>query len=440
MTRNPTSGAERVAVTGFGLVTPLGLDAESTWSRLLMGASAIEGRLLDTNHRVAIAALEAEDLVGVDDRARVVSDRVTLLGVSAAAMAMESARLSVGSRDKDGNIDAECMSIMVGTSFGGIGSLIQEDRRTRDGKARVSPRLVTRAIPSALASHLAIQYRITGPVMTYLGACAASAQALGEAMVAILAGRSDRALVGGADSLFVDPLMLSLVAAGALATLGPEESAEGAVCPFGHGRRGMALGEGAAFFVLEREALARARGAAIHAFLVGYGAGNDAYHVTAPEPGGFGAERVMRMALRSANAVPTDIGYVSAHATGTMLGDAAEAAALRRVFADCAAVPVSSIKGALGHSLGAAGAIEAALSVLALRAQTAPPNTGAERPSADAPPGLLLEPRKIQPGALVLSNSFGFGGHNVSLIFAPGDPASGAVNSDCNASTNQSLD
>lgn len=308
-----------MAVTGFGLVTPLGLDAESTWSRLLKGASAIEGRLLDTNHRVAIAALEAEDLVGVDDRARVVSDRVTLLGVSAAAMAMESARLSVGSRDKDGNIDAECMSIMVGTSFGGIGSLIQEDRRTRDGKARVSPRLVTRAIPSALASHLAIQYRITGPVMTYLGDCAASAQALGEAMVAILAGRSDRALVGGADSLFVDPLMLSLVAAGALATLGPEESAEGAVCPFGHGRRGMALGEGAAFFVLEREALARARGAAIHAFLVGYGAGNDAYHVTAPEPGGFGAERVMRMALRSANAVPTDIGYVSAHATGTML-------------------------------------------------------------------------------------------------------------------------
>ncbi len=113
---------------------------------------------------------------------------------------------------------------------------------------------------------------------------------------------------------------------------------------------------------------------------------------------------------------------------------------MRRVFADCAAVPVSSIKGALGHSLGAAGAIEAALSVLALRAQTAPPNTGAERPSADAPPGLVLEPRKIQPVALVMSNSFGFGGHNVSLIFAPGDPASGAVNSDCNASTNQSLD
>jgi 3-oxoacyl-[acyl-carrier-protein] synthase II len=181
----------------------------------------------------------------------------------------------------------------------------------------------------------------------------------------------------------------------------------------------MALGEGGAFFILENETLARARGAQIYAFLVGYGTGNDAHHVTAPEPSGLGAERVMRMAIESAGVTSRDIGYVSAHATGTKLGDAAEAAALLRVFD--ARVPVSSVKGAIGHSLGAAGAIEAALSVQVLRTQMMPANTGIEQPDTGAPSGLLFDPLQIEPGALVLSNSFGFGGHNVSLIFAPGE-------------------
>jgi 3-oxoacyl-[acyl-carrier-protein] synthase II len=407
-------GDQRVAITGYSMLTPLGLDVGTTWSALLKGSSAIEGRMLDDNHLVAVAPLPEGDL-GVSSRVRTVSDRTTVLGVSAATMALESAGLSIASKD----VDPERMSIMVGTSFGGIGSIVDEDRRTRDGEGRVSPRLITRAIPSALASHLAIEYQVTGPVMTYMGACAASAQALGEAMLAILAGRCDRVIAGGADTLFVDPIMWSLMASGALATLGADEFAAEAVRPFDRRRRGMALGEGGAFFVLESEALARARGARIYAYLVGFGTGNDAHHVSAPEPSGLGAERVMRMAMESAGATSRDIGYVNAHATGTELGDSAEAAALLRVFGD--GVPVSSVKGALGHSLGAAGAIEAALSVQVLRTKMMPANTGIEQPDTGAPPGLLFAPSQIKPGALVLSNSFGFGGHNVSLIFAPGE-------------------
>jgi 3-oxoacyl-[acyl-carrier-protein] synthase II len=407
-------GDQRVAVTGFSMVTPLGLDVETTWSALMKGSSALESRMLDDKHLVAVAALPEGDL-GVSPRVRTVSDRTTVLGASAATMALESAGLSIASSD----VNPERMSIMVGTSFGGIGSLVDEDRRTRDGRGRVSPRLITRVIPSALASHLAIEYQVTGPVMTYMGACAASAQALGEAMLAILTGRCDRVLAGGADTLFVDPIMWSLMASGALATLESDESAAEAVRPFDRLRRGMALGEGGAFFILENETLARARGAQIYAFLVGYGTGNDAHHVTAPEPSGLGAERVMRMAIESAGVTSRDIGYVSAHATGTKLGDAAEAAALLRVFD--ARVPVSSVKGAIGHSLGAAGAIEAALSVQVLRTQMMPANTGIEQPDTGAPSGLLFDPLQIEPGALVLSNSFGFGGHNVSLIFAPGE-------------------
>ena len=406
---------QRVAITGFSMVTPLGLDVEATWSALMKGSSALECRILDEKHLVAVAPLPEGDL-GVSARVRTVSDRGTVLGASAAAMALESAGLSIASSD----VGPERMSIMVGTSFGGIGSLVDEDRRTRAGRGRVSPRLVTRAIPSALASHLAIEYQVTGPVMTYMGACAASAQALGEAMLAILTGRCDRVLVGGADTLFVDPIMWSLMAAGALATLDADESAAEAVRPFDRARRGMALGEGGAFFVLESEALARARGAQIYAYLVGFGTGNDAHHVSAPEPSGLGAERVMRMAMESAGVTSRDVGYVSAHATGTKLGDAAEAAALLRVLGD--GVHVSSVKGALGHSLGAAGAIEAALSVQVLRTHMMPANTGIEQPdTAGAPSGLLFAPSQIKPGALVLSNSFGFGGHNVSLIFAPGE-------------------
>jgi 3-oxoacyl-[acyl-carrier-protein] synthase II len=330
-------------------------------------------------------------------------------------MALESAGIGAGFH----SYSPERTAIMVGTSFGGIGSLIDEDRRTRDGTFRVSPRLVTRAIPSALASYLAIEYEVRGPVMTYLGACAASAQAIGEAMVSILVGRCDVALCGGADTLFVEPIMRSLAVTGALATLGPAESATHAVKPFGCERRGMALGEGAAFLVLERESAARARGSAVLAYLTGYGSGNDAYHVTAPEPSGFGAERVMRMALASADAQPSDVGYVSAHATGTEVGDIAEAAALGRVFVENPAVPVSSVKGALGHSLGAAGAIEAALAIQVLRTGWMPPNTGTDRPDDAAPRGILREATQIGPGGLVLSNSFGFGGHNVSLVCAP---------------------
>lgn len=414
----PSYGGRRVAVTGFSMITPLGLDVGTTWSTLIKGASAIESRILDEAHLVAVAPLPDGDL-GVSSRVLAVSDRTTILGVSAAGSALESAGLNRAGPLASIDLEQQRTSVMVGTSFGGVGSLVDEDRRTRDSKGRVSPRLITRAIPSALASHLAIEHRVTGPVMTYMGACAASAQALGEAMLLIQAGRCDRVLVGGADSLFVDPIMWSLLASGALATVGADELAVEVVRPFDQSRRGMALGEGGAFFVLESETVARARSAEILAFIVGYGTGNDAYHVTAPEPSGLGAERVMRMALESAGVALEDIGYVSAHATGTELGDAAEASALQRLFDG--GVAFSSIKGALGHSLGAAGAIEAAVSVQVLRTQTMPANTGIGQPDIGVPSGLVLSPSPIGPGGLVMSNSFGFGGHNVSLIFAPSE-------------------
>jgi len=396
----PEVGPRTVVVTGVGAVTPVGIGAFASFDGLFHSEPAVI--LADgpdgTVFQGRVRQFAAQEML--DDRSVRENERWVVLGLVAAKEAVACAG--------DVPLDNERTMVSVGTSFGGVVGMVGAKER------RVSPKFVPQVIPSALATRLAIHYGVIGPCMTYLGACAAGAQAVGEGMQAIQEGRVDTVLAGGADSLFVSAIVSSLYAAGAVAR--GDHSYRG---PFDRGRSGMALAEGAGFLVLERYETAKARGAEMLATITGYGCGNDAHHVTAPDPNGAGAERVMRMALSQAHLGAKDIAWVNAHATGTRIGDVAELRALDRVFDATGRVDVTSLKGVMGHSLGASGAIEAVMSVLALQRGSIPGTVALGEPESAANLHLLADPVKDWEPGPILSNSFGFGGHNASLVIEP---------------------
>ncbi|MGW3498272.1 beta-ketoacyl-[acyl-carrier-protein] synthase family protein [Streptomyces sp. NPDC001020] len=404
----------RVVVTGVGPVTPVGVGRHDFWQAQLKGVSGIRAitRFDASGLPVRIAGevdLPAELAPG--RREELATDRSTHLALAAARLALDDAGLDLATVDRDR------VGVVVGSGAGGAGSWERNARLLEtDGPRRIGARSVVMSMANAPAANIAIAHGITGPSTCTVTACASGAEALVAACQMIVSGEADVVLAGGAEAPVTSLIVGGFARAGALSVRNDEP--ERAVRPFGADRDGFVLGEAAAVLVLESEANARTRGAEVLAVLAGYGRSSDAHHVAGPHPEGAGAARALRLALRSAGWSASDVSYVNAHGTGTRYNDAAEAKALRAALGPAAdGVPVSATKSTTGHSLGAAGAVEAVASVLALRHGVIPPTLNTDTP--DPAIGLDVvgpEPRPAELTA-VLSDSFAFGGHNVVLAF-----------------------
>ncbi len=404
----------RVAVTGMGVKSPAGCDLESFWSSLHAGRSfaapirRIDVSDLPVRFACEIADYDPEPYLGYKEARR--TDRVAQIGFGAAADALANA----GELGAD---PARC-GVVVGT---GVGGLITQEEQERElfarGPSKVSPFLVPMMMANATAALVAMKLGWTGPNFCIATACTAGTHALGEGSRLVRDGSADIVLAGGTEACLTPIALASFARMGALSTR--SDDPERASRPFDPDRDGFVIGEGAAFLMLERWDRAVGRGAHIWGEVVGYGRNADAYHVTAPSPGGIGAAACMQLALADAGLEPSQIGHVNAHGTSTELNDAAEAEAIVKVFGENGP-PVTSVKGAIGHLIGAAGSVEAVASLLALREGVVPPTVNHDRtdPELGGIDVVAGAPRAVAP-APVVSNSFGFGGHNASLILAP---------------------
>ena len=410
---NDARGRCRVAVTGLGVKTPAGTDLETFWARLLSGRStAATIERYDPSPMPVRIGCEVRDFdptayLGPKEVRRI--DRVTQLGVAAAADALADAG--------DPGADPARCAVILGTGIGGLITLEEQIATYLEkGAGRVSPFLVPMMMTNATAGTVAMQLGWTGPNLCISTACAASAHAIGEAARLIRDQSADVVMTGGSESCMTPTAISAFARMTALS--GRNDDPEHASRPFDAERDGFVMGEGAAALLLERWDRAVARGAHIYGEVVGYGRNADAYHITAPSPGGEGAAACMQLALDDAGLSPSDISHVNAHGTSTPLNDAAEAEAIRKVFGE-AAPPVTSTKGVTGHLVGAAGATEAVACLLAIRDGAVPPTANLEHIGDDIQLDVVAgAPREITP-APAISNSFGFGGHNAALIFAP---------------------
>ncbi|MBF5028835.1 beta-ketoacyl-[acyl-carrier-protein] synthase family protein [Micromonospora sp. ANENR4] len=405
---------EPVTVTGIGLVSPVGATAAEVFDAVCDGRSGLTrppaGHPLHGVVDVAAFAPAidpASVLPGPESR---VVDRSIVMVLRAAEDALADAGLRIG-RD----VDPYRVAVVV-SGVGGL-STLEEQVLARAGRGRfgVSPYMLPGTLPNMGAARIAIKFGIHGYTSSIGTACAAGAQSIGEALRILRAGEADVVLAGCAEAPLFPTFADAFGNARALARGWADPAA--ASRPFDRRRNGLVLGEGAGVFVLERAAHAAARGAHRHADVLGWGATNDAHHPTTPRPDGAGAARCMRMAVRDAGLVPGDIGYVNAHGTSTRAGDAAELAALAEVYG-AAPPPLSSTKGVTGHMLGVSGVIEAAIAVEALRRGLLPPTHNLDDPERDGEVDHIREKARAVAVDAVLSNSFGFGGHNVSLVLA----------------------
>lgn len=404
----------------MGAVTPFGVGVPIFWDGIVTGQSAIrqtEDEYLRGWAPVVAAATSFDPAPYLDKKQIQNSDRFTQMGLVAAMEALADAGFPSPEALR-GEYDPSRIGISIGCAFGGVQTLEDGAARLSSGRSsRVGPRLVPKSIPNAAGASIAMHYGIQGSVMTYSTACASSANAIGEASYWLRLGEADMVLAGGAECLFSPAILAGLRAAGALATEGPESFSEWSR-PFDKARTGMVMGEGAAMLVLETLERAQARGAHIYAELVGYGSSNDAYHETSPDPKGRGATLAMSKALRSAGLSANDIDYINAHATATPAGDLAESAALRETFGKhIDEIPVSSIKGAVGHMLGTAGAIESIACIQAIRTETLPPTLNCHDKEELAPKDVVPNVSRKAKITRALSSSFGFGGQNGVVIW-----------------------
>ncbi len=394
-----------VVVTGLGVVSPHGDDAQAMFSALMRGESAVRA-IFPELPRPAAAAAAAFDQTRWFNKLQLAGvDRVSQLAVAAADLALRDA-------GGLGDVERERVGVYAGCGMGGAAAL----DTAYHSAGRVPPLTIPAFMPNAPASHVAMRQGVKGPVITYSVACASSAVAIAEAAKAVRNGEVDVAIAGGSEALLVPGVVLAWQAMMTLAGFQPGEAAM-ACRPFATDRSGFVLGEGAAFLVLESAARAQARQARVYARLSGWGMSCDATHLTKPDVGG--QQRALRAALRTAGLQPTDVGYCNAHGTATKIGDAVEAEALRGVWGTVIdGLQVSSTKALHGHLLGAAGALEAVVTVLAVHNRQVPPN--AHCSSADTALGLnlVLQPGTAAPGLrAAVSSSFAFGGTNSALLF-----------------------
>lgn len=400
-----------VVVTGLGLVTAAGVGTEPAWRAVCAGKStaatdpALSGLPVDFSCRVP--EFDARALLG--RRATMLYDRFVQLGLIAADEAVADAGLDPATWD------GTRVGVVVGCGVGGAGTWETQHATFRDdGPDRVSSLLMPMMLPNMVAGHMGIRFGATGPNLTTATACASGATAIGVARDMLRQGVCDIVLAGGTEAAVVPLIVTGFSRMRALSTRG--ESPATASRPFDTDRDGFVIGEGSGILVLERADHAAARGARVRARLVGYGASADAYHATAPDPAGAGVERAVRAVLLDAGAVPSDVDHVNAHGTSTPLNDLAEARVLARCLGHGPAV--TSTKGVLGHTLGAAGAIEAALTVLTLENGLIPPTANLESQDPEIDVDVVTKEARRRPVGLALTNSFGFGGQNAVLAFA----------------------
>ena len=393
--------APDVVVTGRGVVTSVGEDAEGFFDALLAKRSGIEDGV------GACVAFDPEDAMSPKDARR--ADRYTQLAVAAAAQATAEAGLDGGDA-----VDPARLGVLVGTGVGGLATLEAECRAWLDGGDRaVSPHFVPMMMPNAAAGTIAMRLGAHGPGFSLSSACATGSHAIGEALRVIQRGEADVVVCGGTEAALTGLCIAAFRRMGAL-------SREGVSRPFDAQRDGFVMGEGAGVLVLERAEHAQARGATAFGRVVGYGASNDAFHITQPDPDGRGAVEAMRATLADAGAAPGDVGYLNAHGTSTPFNDRVETQAIKHVFNGSATPPpVSSTKSAIGHLLGAAGAVEAVACLEAVRRGVLPPTLNYADPDPECDLDYVPEGPREAPGLeLALSNSFGFGGQNACLAVA----------------------
>ncbi|MCS6841694.1 MAG: beta-ketoacyl-ACP synthase II [Roseiflexus sp.] len=407
--------SRRVVVTGMGAVSPLGLDVPSLWQGIREARSGIGPiTLCDASNLESRIAGEVRgfDPLNYMDRKEVRrNDRFIHLAVAAATEALRAAELTVTPEN------ADSIGVIIGSGIGGITTLAEGMITLQErGPSRISPFLVPAMITNMAAGQVSMMFGLKGPNYCPTSACASGAHAIGEAAEIIRRGWALAMVAGGSEAPITPIGIASFASAKAISTRNDDPA--GASRPFDAERDGFVLAEGGAILVLEDLEFARARGARILAELVGYGLSADAYHITQPAPGGEGALRSMRAALKHAGLSPDDIDYINAHGTSTPAGDIAETEAIKRLLGERAyRVPVSSSKSQFGHLLGAAGAIEAIVTILAIQENLLPPTINYTTPDPQC--DLDYVPNAARPARIdvALSNSFGFGGHNVSLIF-----------------------
>ncbi len=412
----PATPRQRVVVTGLGCVCPLGGDVASTWEGASAGRSGIVAlrRFETKDHSVRFGgeAPDALDLGDVPPKEARRLDRVIQLAMVAAREAVADGGLAAGGFDRDR------AGVAIGSGIGGIGTL-QESFRILEarGPARVSPFTIPMSIGNMSSGMVAIHHGLRGPNLCHVAACASGAQAIGESMRLIERGEADLMLAGGSEAANTALGVAAFAAMRALSTRNDDPTA--ASRPFDRDRDGFVIAEGAAVLVLESLEHAQARGARVRAELIGYASTSDAHHMVLPAEDGEGAARCMRLALADARIEPSRVDTLNAHATSTPAGDVAEARAIRAVFGGhVERLPVSATKSMTGHLLGAAGALEALFCVRTLETGILPPTINLDDPDPEcALDHVALEARRA-PAAIALSNSFGFGGTNASLILS----------------------
>jgi 3-oxoacyl-[acyl-carrier-protein] synthase II len=412
-------GERRVVVTGMGAVTPLGNDVPSFWEGLIAGRSGI-GRIAsfdpsNVDSKVA-GEIRGFDPAAVMPRKEIRrNDRYVHLAWAATVEAMRDAGLDNPITDE---ALAERTGVIIGSGIGGINTMIRDIIEAHElGVDRIGPFLVTSMIPDMGAGFVAIYANLRGPNYAIVSACSSSNHAIGDALNIIRRGDADLMIAGGAEAGIGEIPVAAFSAMRALSTKRNDEPAK-ASRPFDADRDGFVMADGAGVLVLEALEVAQARGARVHAEVVGYAATDDASHITLPAPGGRGAVASMRLALADAGLTTEDVDYINAHGTSTPPNDRAETAAIKTLFGERAyAVPVSSTKSMTGHLLGAGGGVEAVASILAIKEGCIPPTINYENPDPECDLDYVPNQARQVPVRTAMSNSFGFGGHNATLVF-----------------------
>ncbi len=408
--------SRRVVVTGMGCISPVGNNVKETWESILAGKSGagmithFDASKHKTRFAAEVKGFDPVVLFGQREARKM--DRFTQFAMAVAMQALEQSGLKIDESNRDS------VGVMIGTGIGGIGSLLEQVEVMRErGPDRVSPFLVPMMISDSAAGMLAIRFGARGPNMALATACASGNNAIGEALEIIRRGAADAMMAGGSEAALVPVAMAGMNVMTALSTR--NDDPQTASRPFDKDRDGFLMGEGAGMLILESLEHAQARGANILCELTGYGTTDDAHHISAPAENGAGAAIAMKLALENADLDLGDIGYINAHGTSTPLNDKSETAAIKTVFGEQAYnIPISSTKSMTGHLLGASGALEAVFCILAIREEILPATINYHTPDPECDLDYVPnQPRKASPKH-VMSNSFGFGGHNATLIFS----------------------
>ncbi len=405
----------RVVVTGIGVVTPLGIGVDESWRRLLAGDSGIGPvtHFDTTGYTTRIAGevkgFEAADFLDKKEARRV--DRFIALGAAAAQMAVADSAFPT---DDDVRVRT---GVLIGSGIGGLDTMYEQvGRIIESGPSKVSPFFVPYMIPDMASGYVSIAHGFRGPNTCVVTACATGTNAIGDAFEIIKRGDAVAMVAGGAEAPVGNIALSGFCAARAMSTRNDEPTR--ASRPFDKDRDGFVIAEGAGVLILEDYDFAKERGAKMYCEIVGYGMSGDAYHITAPDPHGSGAFRSMQMAMKQAGIGGHEIGYINAHGTSTELNDKLETAAVKRLLGDQAYnVPISSTKSMIGHMLGAAGAVEALVCLLAIRDGAMPPTINYETPDPECDLDYIPNTARKGEVNVAMSNSFGFGGHNATLIF-----------------------